>query len=189
MPPVELKIKEPLYSIIKEKSFDDFTVTQLREVFLKVVENELSEKDARILVYKQILRLTKKGLLSKSNTSKGSRDAIYSKTALFHEVEIIHSGEYMNTDTTRISENQCMNLEIKSANDDVVNNLKEQVKGDKVDLISSISESEEYLRLIKTFPQAKEYLYSKYFDVSERSSKYIGRIRAAKNLLHHLSEE
>jgi len=190
MSPVELKIKEPLCSIIKDKSFDGFTVTKLRNVFLKILGNELSERDARILVYKQILRLLKRGLLSKSSTSKGARDAVYSKTPSFHEAVIIPYGEYVNTDEKNISENQCINSAKESANDDdVINDLKEQIKGDKVDLISSISESEEYLRLIKTFPQAREYLHSKYLDASERSSKFLGKIRATKNLLNYLSEE
>ncbi len=189
MSPVELKIKEPLCSIIKDKGFDGFTVTQLRDVFLKILGNELTEKEARILVYKQILRLLKRGLLSKCSTSKGARDAIYSKKPLFYETAIIPYGEYVNTDKTGIFENNGINFVKESANDDVVNNLKEQVKGDKVDLISSISESEEYLRLIKAFPHAKEYLQSKYFDASERSSQYLGKIRATKNLLNYLSEE
>lgn len=185
----EVKIKEPLCSIIKDISFDGFTVTQLRNVFLKTKGNELTEKEARILVYKQILRLLKRGLLLKTSTSKSARDTIYSKTPLFYEATIIPYGEYVNTDNTRIAENQCDNFEKESVNDDVVNNLKEQIKGDKVDLISSISESEEYLRLIETFPQAKEYLHSKYLDASERSSQFLGKIRATKNLLNYLSEE
>ena len=189
MSPVELKIKEPLCSIIKDKGFDAFTVTQLRNVFLKILGNELTEKAARIIVYKQILRLAKKGILLKSITSKSARDATYSKTALFYEATIIPYGEYVNTYNTRSHENQCVNLEKERVNDDVVNNLKEQIKGDKVDLISSISESEEYLRLIKTFPQAKKYLHSKYLDASERSSQFIGKIRATQNLLNYLCEE
>ncbi|MBL4900812.1 MAG: hypothetical protein JKX76_14465 [Colwellia sp.] len=189
MSPVELKIKEPLCSIVKDKGFDAFTVTQLRNVFLKILGNELTEKEARILVYKQILRLLKRGFLSKSSTSKGARDATYSKTALFYEATIIPHGEYVNTDNTRTPKNQCVNFENETVNDDVVLNLKEQIKGNKVDLISSISESEEYLRLIKTFPQAREYLYSNYLDASERSSQFIGKIRAAKKLLNYLPEE
>jgi len=189
MSTVELKIKEPLCSIIKDKNFDGFTVTQLRDVFLKIQGSELTEKEARILVYKQILRLLKRGVLSKSSTSKRSRDAIYSKAPLFYETAIIPYGEYVNTNKALISENNGINFKKESANDDVVKNLKEQIKGDKVDLISSISESEEYLRLIKTFPQAKEYLHSKYLDTSERSSQFLGKIRATKNLLNYLSEE
>jgi len=189
MSPVELKIKEPLCSIIKDKSFNDFTVTQLRNVFLKIQRNELTEKDARIFVYKQILRLLRKGLLSKNSIGKGSRDAVYSKTPLFNEAVIIPYGEYVNADKKRTSESQSINSAKESAKDDVANNLKEQIKGDKVDLISSISESEEYLRLIKAFPHAKEYLQSKYLDASERSSQYLGKIRATKNLLNYLSEE
>jgi len=185
----EVKIKEPLCSIIKDRSFDAFTVTQLRNVFLKIQGNKLTEKAARILVYKQILRLLKRGLLLKTSTSQGARDASYSKTPLFYEATIIPYGEYVNTDNTRIPENQCINSVKESTNDDVVNNLKEQLKGNKVDLISSISESEEYLRLIKIFPQAKEYLYSNYLDASERSSQFIGKIRAAKKLLNYLPEE
>ena len=185
----EVKIKEPLCSIIKDKNFDGFTVTQFRNVFLKILGNELTEKEARILVYKQIMRLLKRGLLSKSSTSKGARNATYSKTPLFHETTIIPYGEYVNTDSTRISQNQCVYFENESVNDNYVLNLKEQVKGNKVDLISSISESEEYLRLMKIFPQAKEYLYSNYLDASERSSQFIGKIRAAKKLLNYLPEE
>jgi hypothetical protein len=185
----EVKIKEPLCSIIKDESFDGFTVTQLRNVFLKIQGNELSDKDARILVYKQIIRLLKRGLLSKTSTSKRARDAIYSKTPLFYEATIIPYGEYVNTEKKSTSENLGINSAKESTNDDEFNILKEQIKGDKVDLISSISESEEYLRLIKIFPQAKEYLQRKSLDASERSSQFIGKIRATKTLLNYLSEE
>jgi hypothetical protein len=180
MPLVELKIKEPLFSIIKEKSFDGFTVSQLRDIFLKTQGDKLTKKEARIFVYKQILRLLKKELLFKNITKKGSRDAIYSKTPLFYETTIIPHDESVNIETKCLVKNQLVTT---------VNNLKNEVKENKVDLISSISESEEYLRLIKTFPQAREYLYSKYLDASEQSSQILGKIRATKNLLNHLSKE
>ena len=189
MSSVELKIKEPLCSIIKDKGFDGFTVTQLMNVFLKVLGKKFTEKEARILVYKQILRLLKRGLLSKSTTSKGTRDVTYSKTSLFNETAIIPNGVYVKTDQKNLYEDKFIDSTKESTNNDRVNNLKQEIKEDKVDLLSSISESEEYLRLIKTFPQEKEYLQNKNFETSERSSKLIGKIRAAKNTLHHLSEE
>jgi hypothetical protein len=189
MPPVELKIKEPLFSIIKEKSFDGFTVSQLRDVFLKIQDDGSTKKEARLFVYKQILRLLKKELLFKNTTKKGSRDAIYSKTPLFYETTIIPCHEYVNIGTKCLVENQLVTSENENINGLTVNDLKKEVKENKVDLISSISESEEYLRLIKIFPQAREYLYSNYLDASERSSQFIGKIRAAKKLLNYLPEE
>lgn len=186
---IEIKIKEPLCSIFKDDDFDHFTVTQLNALFMKEIGNTLTVKQARVLVYKQILRLLKKSLILKDSSIKGARNAIYSKTPLFHESLIVPFGEYISTVHNTPQNNQHENLVINSLREDAIDSLKEQLKGDKVDLISSISESEEYLRLIEIFPQAKEHLQIQFLNASERSSKLLGKIRATKSFLIYLSEE
>ncbi len=65
--------------------------------------------------------------------------------------------------------------------------LKDQLKECKVDLLSSISESNEYIQLINAYPNAKDYLKTQYHNSCEQSSNLLGKIKAINTLLQHLS--
>ena len=61
--------------------------------------------------------------------------------------------------------------------------LDQLVKTYQVDLLSSIGESEEYLRLHQTYPQLKAKLEPHYLKSRDVSSKILGKIRAIESVL------
>jgi len=73
----------------------------------------------------------------------------------------------------------------KSDNDNSAKQLEESIKQYQVDLLSSIGESEEYMRLYVAFPKMKTHLETQYHQARERSSKLLGQIKAIKNILSH----
>ena len=68
---------------------------------------------------------------------------------------------------------------------DVIQQLKERLKQSEVDLLTSIGESEEYMRLYQSFPEMKADLESLYMLARENSSKLLGQVKAIKSVLAH----
>lgn len=66
-----------------------------------------------------------------------------------------------------------------------VQQLENRLKESKVDLLTSIGESEEYMRLYQSFPEMKAYLESQYLQARENSSKLLGQIKSIKSVLAH----
>ncbi len=75
---VEIKVFEPLCSIIKDEHFDHFTITQLRTAFMLKLKDKTTKNEAGRIVYQQVLRLKNKGLFSKKETER-SRDSYIPK--------------------------------------------------------------------------------------------------------------
>ena len=186
MSQLKINIKEPLCTILKDKNFDHFTILQLRNSFLLKLKNKITKKEARLFVYQQILSLVKKGLLSKNETTN-SRNTTYAKTTLFFEANIISKESQPKQSLNKTDHNLLTNKEILS--DEPVNKIKSELKTHKVDLLSSIAESEEYIQLIKAFPTAKYHLQSQYHQSFEQSSKLLGKIKALKTLLHFVETQ
>jgi len=181
----EIRIKEPLCSILTNKDFDHFTVLHLRDVYLEKLGNSISAKQARLQVYSQVLALHKKGLLVKE-PAKSARNSIYSKTALFTDNNVTPRQNITDKPSVDLLSN--INLDDVGKHDDSVKKLKESLKTCKVDLLSSIAESEEYMQLINAFPEARDHLQDKYRNTCEQSSKLLGKMKALKTLLVYLLE-
>lgn len=77
-----IKINAQLNAILQDENFDDFNVTQLRDAYLAMSSTVEEPIEARKYVYRQILRLVKKGLLLKKGT-KNSKTLVYQKSELF----------------------------------------------------------------------------------------------------------
>ena len=65
--------------------------------------------------------------------------------------------------------------------------VEEQLKQYKVDLLASVGESEEYMRLYQTNPEFKTFLENEYHQAREQSSKLLGQIKALETVLEHYS--
>jgi hypothetical protein len=66
-----------------------------------------------------------------------------------------------------------------------IQQLEKRLKESEVDLLTSIGESEEYMRLYRSFPEMKTHLESQYLQARENSSKLLGQIKAIKSVLAH----
>ncbi|MXR69573.1 response regulator [Shewanella sp. JBTF-M18] len=171
-----IKINAQLYSILQDENFDNFSVTRLRDAYLAMSSTIEEPIEARKYVYRQIHRLVKKGLLLKKGT-KNSKRIVYQKSELFFETKFIVQN------TTAATANQ--NTSAPSTTNHAIRQLEERLKESEVDLLTSIGESEEYMRLYQSFPEMKAHLESQYLQARERSSKLLGQIKAIKSVLSH----
>ncbi|MGK0272574.1 MAG: hypothetical protein ACI88H_003246 [Cocleimonas sp.] len=164
-----LKVTPLIYSVLISDDLDNFTVSEMRDAYLVKASSGMDQNEARKIVYRQILRLQKLDMLSKQESNK-IKEHCYNKTELFYQVGL-------KTDRSN------------SKNDKKLNNpLEERLRRCEVDLLTSIAESEEYMRLYESLPELKEHLESQYTKSRECSSKLLGQIKAIKSVMSHQSK-
>jgi len=179
----QLRIEANLLNIIKSDSFDDFTVISLRNEYMRQSDNQ-DAKSVRNFVYSQILRLSKWGLLAKNEPTDTGR-AFYSKTSLFKQTELIPYGSVRGNQSNK-KHDYIKRHKLTRSN---IRHLKKKLNRYQVELLSSIGESEEYMRLFESRPELKEVLESKYLIAREQSSKILGKIKALKSVLSSIEGE
>jgi hypothetical protein len=165
-----------LVKILEKDSFDHFTISKLKDSYL-LVSGDKCTVDTRKFVYKQILRLLKYKVIYKEGV-KHSHDVIYKKTDLFSDVTFIE--KYPKADLIlkpKLSE-QTKNNETRLHSE-----LEGTLQQYKVDMMSAIGESEEYIRLLNTFPEMKNVLSDNYHNARNKSSKLLGKIKAVNTIL------
>ncbi|WP_392340681.1 hypothetical protein [Moritella marina] len=166
-----LKVTSLIYSVLINDDLDHFTVSQMRDAYLAKVSSGIDQNEARKIVYRQILRLQKLGMLSKLS-SDNVKEHCYNKTELFYQVGL------------RTVKDQDIKLDYQSS-PKANGLLEERLKRCEVDLLTSIAESEEYMRLHESLPELKEHLESQYVQSRECSSKLLGKIKAIKSVILH----
>ena len=176
MSKISVKINAQLNTILQDENFDNFHVTQLRDAYLENSSVVQDLVEARKYIYRQILRLVKKGLLLKKGT-KNSKNTVYQKSELFFIANFIVQNE-MNSKVNKPDPST-------TGTSLAIPQLEERLKQSEIDLLTSIGESEEYIRLYKSFPEMKLHLESQYLQARESSSKLLGQIKAIKSVLAH----
>ncbi|MBU2086331.1 MAG: response regulator [Gammaproteobacteria bacterium] len=143
-------------------------------------------RDYHKRAYRVVLRLLTAGLLEKSKDI--SEFARYKKTPLFvasvfkQRVTVDRGPKQPRQpkQPTQV-EHGAPSLPVKDPC--IRDELDQLVKTYQVDLLSSIGESEEYLRLHQTYPQLKAKLEPHYLKSRDVSSKILGKIRAIESVL------
>lgn len=168
---MNIKIDVLLAKILEKEEFNRFSVVKLRDEYLHFSPATLSSNEARRYVYKHILRLVKLGVLTKSGT-KNSHKIIYKKTNLFNDANFIAREEQLPQKT--------FDKPLPVSNQ---KKLETILKEYKVELMSTIGESEEYIRIFESFPEMKEHLKDKYQTARDKKSKLLGNIKAIQTAL------
>lgn len=169
---MNIKMDALLANILENETFDKFTVKKLKDEYLHHSQETLCVNDVRKYVYRQIIRLVKLGLLIKIG-AKNSHKITYKKTALFSEATFIfHSTQAVSDEKPPPISNE------KKTDPSSIKKLEKTLKEYKVDMMSAIGESEEYVRLFDAFPEMKEQLKEKYYSARDKSSKLLGNIKA-----------
>lgn len=172
-----IKIEQSLYEVIKLDSFNDFTIMQLRDAYKNTSDVPMDAVEARKFVYRQILRFMRLGLFKKE-AAANARDTKYHKTSKFFKTNF--------TIRSQVKVPQKSPTSLITKNEGLVE-IKEQLKQYKVDLLASIGESEEYMRLYTSNPEFKALLEAEYYQARDQSSKLLGQIKALKTVLTHYS--
>jgi hypothetical protein len=173
-----MKMNLYLAEILEKKSFNHFSISQLNNAYLDVSGCECP-LESRRFVYKQVLRLLKCKVLSK-NGEKNSRHATYEKTILFHKMTFINK--------TLVTSERRQPLSLKPNKLAYRSELEDTLQKYKIDMMSAIGESEEYRRLLNSFPEMKKALNKNYHNSRDKSSKLLGKINAINTVLT-LSEQ
>lgn len=173
MADIKVNLSEDFLSIIEREDFDKFTILELRSAYMALSANKLIGKDeAQRYVYRQVLKLKKKGLLRRVD-SKSSNKTTYIKTELFSEA--IFNIDRVNGEGSAKLNNQ--------SSEHVIKVLREKIQIYKSELLSSMGESDEYKALYTDFPHLKAPLQDSYNNAREKNSKLHGRIKAVETLI------
>ncbi len=177
-----LKIDSDIAEVLCASDFDCFTVTDLRNAYL---ENSkipgLSPVEARKIIYRQILRLLKHQLLEKIPSKENSREHRYRKTERFQSLSA--EKKVPLTPKSVIREEAVTTSHSEGVSIDVKNHLLERLKGYRLDLLTSLGESEEYEALYEAFPELKSVLQKRYNQSRDHSSKVLGKVKALETLV------
>lgn len=168
MPKKTLEVTPVIYDILIKDNLDSFTIGDLREAYLKKVNN----KDfmlATKVCFQHILRLKKSGLLNVSG-SNGPAPSTYHKTISFNKIGLISDGKIENPIATLTDNNLTETL------------LSKRLCSLQSELIRNAAEAEEYVEWVKSSPATKSQLHSYYLNACERSHKLLGQIKALKNI-------
>jgi len=173
-----VKIDPYLLSALNNESLNNFTVTQLKDAYLIELGPNHDLIEARKFTYRQVLRFVRLGLFKKEAADKRKKSKYFKSTKYKQtqfEVRSIHKAKKLTPPAKTQNHNSALNQ------------IEEQLKQYKVDLLASVGESEEYMRLYKSNPEFKSLLENEYHQAREQSSKLLGQIKALKTVLTHYS--
>lgn len=181
----QLKLSPRLYDALINQAMDQFTILELRDThFASSTLDADSTTKAYKTAYRQVERLVRMGLLAKSKPKNSA--VCYLKTEAFH------NAEFAIRKTATTWQNHTCHETTHSADDEssleMSARLQELARTYQVDLLTSIGESEEYIRLYNDFPELKPQLEPQYLSARERSSKLLGKIKALDTVLAQLQQ-
>lgn len=165
-----IKIESNLFSILQPTSFDNFTITELRDALSDSIQ-DLNIETLRANSYRQIQQLVNLGLLSK-NGNKYSKNITYKKTSKFYEAKFL-----LKKIDSLVIGNQIL-LELP-----ILDRLKQRLEESETALICSMGESEEYQLLSETFPELKAHVQPCYAQSQFQTSRLKGQIKALQSLI------
>tara|TARA_R110001599_G_scaffold88110_1_gene234383 strand:- start:262 stop:822 length:561 start_codon:yes stop_codon:yes gene_type:complete len=173
----KIELDSSLFSILKKEGFNNFTVLELRGAYLAISgNNNLHKVEARRFVYRHILRLEKKGLLKRTH-SKNTNKTSYVKTPLFEISKLDVKDDDLDNDAVTSQEEN--NLPSK----DLIRGMVNKLQNYKVELLTSIGETDEYKALCLEYPQLKDQLQDSYNRARDNSQKIIGKVKALESFI------
>lgn len=145
MSQVSISLDGVFITILTAPSFNNFTVLELRSAFMALSNGELDKNKAQRVVYREVLKLQKKGLLKRTD-SKSTKKTSYSKTDLFHTAKLISKDGAFNSASKG---------SVDEINRAAVKDLTERLYRIKGELQTLIAESNGYKALYAEYPKLK----------------------------------
>lgn len=168
---VKINLDSDLLTLLSSSNFDKFTVLEFRSAYLALSHQaDLNKVEVRRFIYRNILRLEKKGFLKRAYSKKTDK-TYYIKTTSFD----INNFKKISHD---LDEEVINSNEPKLLPKDILQSLINKLQNYKVELLTSIGETDEYKSLCLEYPQLKEQLQESYNFARENSQKIIGKVKA-----------
>lgn len=163
-----MKLDPFVAQIIIATDFNHFTTNDVRSPYLTLKnDSSLKPVDARKKIYAELLKLVKKGWLTKVKPS-GKGFTRFIKTATFDEGVL-----------RRICEPNISATVLTDKKSPLVDKLNHY----KTELLLNLGESEAYKELYSEFPELVDEIQPKYNKARDNNTKILGKIRAIEGLL------
>jgi len=163
-----LKLDPFVTQIIIATDFDHFTTNDVRSPYL-TLKSDISLKpvDARKKIYSELLKLVKKGWLTKVKPS-GKGFTRFIKTKEFNE------------DALR---EKCVQTISATVLTDKKSSLVDKLNHYKTELLLNLGESEAYKELYSEFPELGNEIQPHYNKARDNNTRILGKIKAIECLL------
>ncbi len=165
-------VDKVISSIIALQNIDLFSAVEIKTAYIAVKKDEqLNPASVRRFVYEELLKLVKKGWLTKSTTKKKGLTR-YSKTDLFeydYFNNVVSSDEVGNSAVTnRLSYSQTLTTRLNQYN---------------TELLEGLGAIKEYVALKDIYPELHAPLKQRYMTVQENNHILKGKIAVLNELM------
>mgnify|MGYP003662955037 FL=1 len=177
MSAIKVSLSKEIHSIITRDDFDKFTVLELRSAYMScLTTSDIDKNNAQRYVYRNILKLQKKGLLNRKD-SKTTKKTTYVKTELFNSAifEVENASDISTVDLPDTDESP---NKTNSPSKHLIQNLVNQLHEFNAELLINLGEREQYKSLCQEYPQLKEPLQESYNFARNNFEKIKGHIKA-----------
>ncbi|WP_426119396.1 hypothetical protein [Pseudomonas sp. DSP3-2-2] len=183
-----------LYDLLCEEQNREFTTRQLRDSFAATLEPGYELGAVRIYVYEQIRRLIRAGWVAKSPKLRKRGQFFRLLEMPAHITLVLVASRFTRTanPTAELAERSHSSENVVAGQSALGNagdhdRIEEMLKEARLDLLSSMGETERYKQLFEEIPHLKSRLESAYLEVRDRSSRLLGHLRALETTLKAIS--
>ncbi|MGY2257936.1 hypothetical protein [Pseudomonas sp. SDO55104_S430] len=189
------KFDRQLHDLLCQQFSVDFTTRQLRDAYAALLHpSSYRLADVRIYVYEQIRRLVRVGWVE-MNEQRQKRGQVFRLLQMPQQLQLVLVDSCFSkivepADIPADEERESplplsTSMELTSPDDEA--RLQAMLKEIRLDLLSSMGETERYKQLFEEIPHLKGRLETVYLEVRDRSSKLLGHLRAIENTLKAIS--
>lgn len=185
-----------LHRILMEEEVGAFTIMELRDRYLKYVDqNDVSMPRLRVYIYEQIRRLVNYGWASYYGEKKarGQRFVMKPKPENL-SVKLLHPGQNMqeraedesgNAGKVRPDAIQAAS-QLGEVSPSPAYTLKQMLKETRLDLLTSYGETERYAQMIEAIPSLQGTLEQDLIASRDKSSRLLGHVNALETALQKI---
>ncbi len=172
----KIKIKPELLSLLTSGAFNCFTSQALIAAYLKLpTSSKLDQRLVQQFIFRNLDRLVWAELATKEGDGK-SRHAEYRLT-----------GRFIPSNYS-IGAPHCKEAPLKAVEPAVVGvdpllELRDKLSAHKLELLTTIAETEEYEKLCKQLPSKQTEIQELYNEARNRYSKTLGKVKAIESLI------
>lgn len=172
----KIKIKPEFLSLLTSSSNKQFNSQSLINAYSELPSSaNFNQRQVQQFILRNLHRLESAGLIDKVS-GNGERHGNYRLTAMFtpenYSVGAPHSKHIAHKETKQI------NPKI-----DPLLQLQDQLNAHKLELLTTIAETEEYEALCQRLPTKQPEIQELYNDARNRYSKTLGKVKAIEALI------
>ena len=177
----KIKIKPELLSLLTTDKFKRFTGQTLIKAYIGLPSSrDLNQRQVQQFIFRNLERLVCAGLANKENEEQGLQ-AEYRLTDKF------------TADQYDIGTPHCISKPLESTTKattgfESLMQLQEQLNLHKLELLTTIAETEEYESLCKQLPSKQPEIQELYNDARNRYSKTLGKVKAIESLISRTAQ-